>query len=93
MRFLIKRADLVRIVEKAAQDINPRTRDRLIAVARTTDAVAAGWWHCDGAGCPAQQAHVRNQCFQERYDRAMAEYFGRIPDARSFRADVDDDES
>jgi len=87
MSFTISRADLLRIVEKAAQDISPRTRDRLIAVAQTTEAVAAGWWHCEGVGCPARQAHVRNQKFQERYDLMMARHCGWDP-GDPFRAEV-----
>lgn len=73
----ITRADLVALIDDAATGCAESTRTKLRAVAETTEAVAAGWWHCDGVSCPSRQARRKNQTFQERYDRAMAERFGR----------------
>lgn len=73
----IPRSELVRIVDEASAGITESTRAKLRAVAETTDALAVGWFHCDGARCPARQAGRHNQEFQTAFDRAMAERFGR----------------
>jgi hypothetical protein len=74
---VIERDELVRIVtEASATGCAERTRRKLIAVAETTDAVAFGWFHCDGVGCPARQARVHNQTFQKAYDEAMSRLLG-----------------
>jgi hypothetical protein len=72
----ISRADLVRLVDQASEGCANSSRAKWRAVAETTDAVAVGWFHCDGAHCPARQAGRRNQSFQEAFDRAMATQFG-----------------
>ncbi len=75
---LIERADLVRIVDEAsAQGCAQSTRTKLLGVAETTQAVAVGWFHCDGVGCPARQARRQNQAFQQAFDNAMAAHLGR----------------
>jgi hypothetical protein len=53
------------------------TRAKLLAVAERTDAVAVGWFHCDGVRCPARQAGRHNQKFQTAFDQAMCARFGR----------------
>lgn len=75
-RRTIARDDLVVIVDKAADGVADSTREKLVAVARTTDAVAVGWFHCDGVSCPARQARRQNRRFQEAFDRAMYDHFG-----------------
>lgn len=72
----INRADLERIIEGASEECGERGRIKLRTVAATTDAVAFGWFHAYGVGCPARQASYRHQGFQERYDRAMFELYG-----------------
>lgn len=77
----IERAALVEIVDTAASEgCAASTREKLLAVAETTGAVAVGWFHCDGIGCPTRQARRRSQPFQTAFDRAMAERFGRAWD-------------
>lgn len=77
------RADLVALVEAAsAEGCAESTRAKLIEVARTTDAVAANWFHCDGVGCVGRQAGRKNQTFQTAYDKAMCERFG-VPFAQA----------
>lgn len=73
----ISRSDLIEVVDYAATGITPSTRAKLLEVAKTTEAVAVGWWHCDGVNCPARQARRKNQGFQEAFDRAMSARFGR----------------
>jgi hypothetical protein len=74
-RLTITRDDLVRIVDDASRGLTESTRSKLLAVAETTDAVAVGWFHCEGVGCPARQARRRNQTFQQRFDTKMAALF------------------
>lgn len=76
----ITRDELVEIVDRAAEGITASTRARLLKVAETTDAVAAGWWHCDGVGCVSRQARRKNQTFQMAYDKAIAGRFGVVFD-------------
>lgn len=72
----IERSELVRIVDEASRGITASTREKLLAVAETTPAVTAGWFHCEGVGCPIRQAGRRsNQKFQTAYDFAMAQRF------------------
>lgn len=73
----IERDELIRIVDDASTGITASTREKLFAVAETAEAVAVGWFHCDGVKCPASQAHRRNQAFQTKFDEAMAARFGR----------------
>lgn len=73
--FTIPRGELVELVARASEGCAQSTRDKLIAVAETTDAVAAGWWHCDGVSCVSRQAGRRNQTFQMAYDKAIAERY------------------
>ena len=73
----IERSELVAIIDAASEGCAESTRAKLRHVAETTDAVAAGWFHCNGVGCPGSQAKRRNQSFQEAFDRAMGERFGR----------------
>lgn len=73
----ISRSDLRSIIDYAATGITTSTRARLLAVAEITEAVAVGWWHCNGVNCPARQARCKNQGFQEAFDRAMAARFGQ----------------
>lgn len=75
--FTITRDELVEVIARAAEGITASTRAKLLKVAETTDAVAVGWWHCDGVSCPMRQASRRNQAFMTAYDKAMAERFGR----------------
>lgn len=77
-RETITRAELVNVVDTATAGITASTRAKLLAVAESTDAVAVGWFHCDGCLCPASQAGRRNQRFMEGFDRAMAQRFGRV---------------
>lgn len=78
MSEMITRADLVEIVDRAtAEGCAMSTREKLLDVARTTDAVAVGWFFCGTVDCPARQARRRNQSFQTAFDHAMAERFGR----------------
>ncbi len=84
----ITRVALIEVVDRAAQGLTPSTREKLVGVARTTGAVAVGWFHCHGVKCPASQARRRNQAFQEAFDRAMAERFGRYWNADSNRLPV-----
>lgn len=77
MTATIERLDLVHIVDEATRDLTESTRQKMLAAALATDAVAVGWWHCDGVRCLAEQARRKNQTFQERFDRAMAARFGR----------------
>jgi hypothetical protein len=74
---VIERAELVEIIDQASAGCVESTRAKLRAVAETTDAVAVGWWHCDGETCPSRQARRTNKHFQEAFDRAMYERFGR----------------
>jgi hypothetical protein len=75
--FTIERSEFVSIVGLAsAYGCADSTRAKLRQVAETTEAVAAGWFHCDGHQCPAMQAGRRNQLFQTAFDRAMAAHFG-----------------
>src|SRR4051794_3095601 len=83
MAETITRKELVRIVDESSRGVTASTRARLLAVAETTDAVAAGWFHCDGVQCPASQAGRRNQQFQEAYDYAMALRFDVAPEDMS----------
>lgn len=75
----ISRLDLMETVGRVLANIEcaDSTKEKLFAVAEMTDAVAVGWWHCDGVSCPARQARRKNQAFQTGFDRAMAERFGR----------------
>lgn len=73
----IERTELVRVVDRASQGITESTRAKLRAVAESTDAVAVGWFHCEGVTCPARQAGRHNQRFQEAFDLAMAERYGQ----------------
>lgn len=76
MNFTIPREELVRIIEEASIGCADSTRAKLRVVARTTGAVAVGWFHCDGVACPARQARRANQTFQREFDQAMYERFG-----------------
>jgi hypothetical protein len=78
MAEFIERAELRRIVNRASIGCAPSTREKLRSVAQTTDAVAVGWFHCNGVGCPARQARRPNQRFQEAFDLAMFEHFGLV---------------
>jgi hypothetical protein len=73
----MSRSEFMRIVDAASEGCAQSTRVKLRRVAATTHAVAVGWFHCGGVKCPASQANRRNQRFQEAFDRAMAERFGR----------------
>lgn len=74
----ITRADLIEVVTAALVDVpTESTREKLLHVAQTTNAVAVGWFHCGSAQCPAAQAGRRNQVFQTAFDKAMAERFDR----------------
>jgi hypothetical protein len=73
----IARGDLIDIVDAATYGLTASTRAKLLAVAQTTEAVAVGWFHCNGVTCPARQARRRNQDFQTAFDRRMAARFGR----------------
>lgn len=75
----ITRAELVQVVTEAAsaEGIAASTREKLIEVAQTANAVAAGWFFCGEVDCPTRQARRKNQRFQELFDRAMADRFGR----------------
>jgi hypothetical protein len=77
----IERSELVRIVDEASQGITSSTRQKLLDVAETTNAVAAGWFHCEGVGCPIRQAGRRtNQKFQTAFDFAIAQRFDIPPE-------------
>jgi hypothetical protein len=73
----IGRTEFVRIVEQTTEGLTESTRAKLLDVAQGTPAVVVGWFHCDGVTCPARQARRSNQRFQEAFDRAMFEHFGR----------------
>jgi hypothetical protein len=76
VNLAIDRAELVRIINRTSEGCTESTRARLRAVATQTNAVAVGWWHCDGVGCPIRQAGRRtNQAFQQRFDTEMAALF------------------
>jgi hypothetical protein len=77
VRETITRADLIAITDAASEGCVESTRAKMRAVAETTQAVAVGWFHCDGERCPASQAQRRNQRFMEAFDRAMAARYGR----------------
>lgn len=47
-------------------------------VARSTTAVAVGWFHCDGFECPARQARRQNQAFQFAFDELMWQEFEEL---------------
>ena len=88
---VITRRDLIAIIDEAsARGCAESTRAKLLAVARSTDAVAAGWWFCGETNCPARQARVRNTRFQTAYDHAMTARFGR-PNYANFIVRVVDD--
>lgn len=70
----IKREDLVQIVKDASVGLADSTILKYLHVAETTDAFAAGWFHCDGVGCIAQQAKHPNQVFHKRFDTLMAQF-------------------
>lgn len=78
----ITRGELVAIIDSASKECSKRTRAKLRAVAETTDAVAVGWFHCDGVGCPIRQAGEppRTRSFEKAFDRAMWARFNRTPD-------------
>lgn len=80
--YTITRDELVQIIDRASEGCAESTRRKLRAIAETTEAVTAGWFHCDGVGCPARQALGRrtNQRFQQAYDVAMFDHFGRDMD-------------
>lgn len=71
----IPRQEFIGIMDAATVGITPSTRSKLMAVARGTQAVAVGWFHCNGVMCPARQAGRHNQTFQLAFDRAMTERF------------------
>jgi len=73
----ISRDDLIRVVDEASEGCAESTRAKLRTVAETTDAVAVGWFHCNGYGCPARQARRPNQRFQQAFDTAMFARYGR----------------
>lgn len=79
--YSITRRELADIVEQASEVIgSERSRERLRRVVRETDAVAVGWFHCDGIGCPARQASYHHMTFQGQFDRLMATRFKRSID-------------
>lgn len=68
----ISRAELVRVIDEASEGITESTRNKLLALAEVTDAVAVGGFHHSGVNCPIHQVGRRgNQTFQEEFDRAM----------------------
>lgn len=71
----IGRAELAEIIERASVDCAARSREKLRRVAAETDAVAVGWFHCNGTKCPARQANYHHMGFQTRFDHAMCERF------------------
>lgn len=73
----IDRDDLIGVVAIASYGLTESTRAKLLKVAETTNAVAVGWFHCDGVDCPARQARRHNQRFQTAFDREMGLRFGR----------------
>lgn len=77
MSVQIERREFLQMMEAATEGITASTRAKLRSVAESTDAVAIGWWHCDGVSCLARQAARHNQRFQEAFDRAMAARFNR----------------
>lgn len=79
-RFTMDRDELIAVIDKATEGLTPSTREKLLHVAQTTDAVAVGWFHCDGVGCPSRQASRSNQKFQTAYDYAMTSRFGIDPE-------------
>lgn len=83
----ISRSDMIAAVDQALDGCGcaASTADKLRVVAKTTDAVAVGWFHCGDAFCPASQADRRHQGFQTAFDRLMAERFGRDWDAENPR--------
>lgn len=81
---VIERDELLRIVDEASEGLTPSTREKYAAVARTTEAVTVGRFHCDGVGCPARQARRHNQRFQEAFDLAMGARFGIYPEDTPF---------
>lgn len=97
----IGRSELLEILWRASVGCAMSTREKLRAVGLRTDAVAVGWFHCDGVNCPARQARRHNQGFQEAFDRAMAARFGRewneadeyTPPVEPFAVRVIDDEA
>lgn len=79
-RRSVSRSELIATIDMAAAVIgSERSRARLRRVAETTDAVAVGWFHCAGVGCPARQASYHHMGFQGEFDRLMAERFGVSP--------------
>jgi hypothetical protein len=70
----MRRDELIDIVKTASIGLTESSIVKWLKVADTTDAVAAGWFHCDGAECVARQAKQQNQVFQGRYDTLMAQY-------------------
>lgn len=72
----IERSTLIRIIDEATTGITASTRAKLLGVGHTADAVAVGWFHCDGVRCPASQANRRNQAFQEAFDQAVCAHLG-----------------
>jgi hypothetical protein len=76
VRRRISRTELMETLWDTSVGCAMSTREKLQAVALRTDAIAVGWFHCDGVNCPARQARRPNQKFQEAFDRAMGERFG-----------------
>jgi hypothetical protein len=86
----IKRAELIAVVKIASLGLTPSSREKYLRVAESMTAVAVGWFHCEGANCPARQAKRHNTAFQERFDKAMWRLLGLDP-GDTVRVEVEDD--